>query len=183
MPRLLILISGLPLSGKTTLAKILSAKLNAPIFSLGDIVREEAAKLGRDPGEVASTLRVREGRRAVASRLVEKIESARSNVVIVEGVRSIEEVEELCEKLSARPYIVYVVASRPVREKRMRERGRLDDATTRTVTLRDLRELIYGLAELLVYADKIVLNDHNELAVLEQEAETIIEDIHRLLAQ
>jgi len=183
MTRLLVLVSGLPLSGKTTLARLLSNRLNAPMFSLGDVIREEASKLNRDPGEVASLLRVREGRRVVASRLAEKIRNVNSDVIIIEGVRSIEEVQELCEKLHAVPYLIYVVSSRPVREKRLRARGRTDDVTLCTVTVRDLREAAYGLTELIVYADKIVVNDFENVSELEREVEAITEDIRRSLSR
>jgi len=179
--RLLVLVAGLPLSGKTTVAKLLGEKLGVPVYSLGDVVREEAERVGRDPGEVASMLRVREGRRAIASRLAEKLRDTKHEILIVEGVRSIEEVQELCEKLHASPYILYVAASRPTRERRLQARGRLDDVGMRTVLLRDLRESAYGLTELIAYADKILLNDHDDIADLVTDVERVIQDLRKLL--
>ncbi|NPB00156.1 MAG: AAA family ATPase [Crenarchaeota archaeon] len=157
--RKLLLIAGLPCAGKTTVAKILSELTNAPVIVMGDVIREISEKTGEEPHKVAVGLRRREGRRAVAMRVLEKLKNIQSSLVIVEGVRSIDEVECFREN-GYDTYLIYVVASRPVRERRALSRGREEDVKhVPTITLRDLRESIYGLAELIVYADMILLNE------------------------
>jgi len=170
--RLAILIAGLPCSGKTTVAKILSEKLKAPLFSMGDIIREEAARLGIDPGKVATMLRTREGRRAVAYRLVEKLRDVTAEIVIVEGVRGPDEIDVIKEMLNMDTVLIYVVASRPVRESRFRQRARQDDRTVSSVLVRDLRECLYGILDLLTIADIVLVNDFEEVSQLEKYIES-----------
>jgi len=95
--------------------------------------------------------------------------------------RRIEEVEEIRDKLNVKTYLVYVVASRPVRESRFQARGRADDLTIRQLVARDLRESVYGLTELVIYADKIIVNDYPDLEPLEKEIDKLCQEILRLV--
>ena len=168
MPKLLVLVSGLPCSGKTTVAQIIAQSFNAPILSMGDVVREEASKLGEDLGKIATLLRLREGRRAIAKRLVEKLRGVDSEVVVIEGVRGPDEVSLLKEESGCDVFLVYVVASRPVREERFRRRARQDDVGLTTVNVRDLRESLYGILDLLMIADSVIVNDYENVQELEE---------------
>ncbi len=159
----LLLIAGLPCAGKTTVAKILSELTNAPIIVMGDIVREISQRTGEEPHKIAVGLRLREGRRAIALRVLERLKNVQSNLVIIEGVRSIDEVECFREN-GYETYLIYVVASRPVRERRALARGRDEDVRhVPHITLRDLREAAYGLADLVIYADVILLNEYERI--------------------
>ncbi len=168
MPKLLVLVSGLPCSGKTTVAQIIAQNFDAPVLSMGDIVREEASRLGIDPGKVATLLRLREGRRAIARRLIEKLRNVDKDVVVIEGVRGPDEVAHLKEESGCDVLLVYVVASRPVREERFRRRARQDDVGLTTVNVRDLRESLYGILDLLTVADIVLVNDYETTRELEE---------------
>ncbi|NPA71174.1 MAG: AAA family ATPase [Crenarchaeota archaeon] len=159
----LLLIAGLPCAGKTTVAKILSELTNAPIVVMGDIVREISQKTGEEPHKIAVGLRVREGRRAIALRVLEKLKNIKNDLIIVEGVRSIDEVECFREH-GYETYLIYVVASRPERERRALARGRDEDVKhVPNITLRDLRESAYGLTDLIIYADVVLLNEYESI--------------------
>ncbi len=166
--RKLILIAGLPCAGKTTVAKILSEILNSPMIAMGDIVREISLKTGEEPHRVAIGLRLREGRRAVALRVLERLKEYQNNILIIEGVRSIDEVECFREN-GYDTILIYVAASRPVRERRAWERGRDEDVKhVPSLTLRDLREAAYGLTDLVIYADVMILNEYDRIEDLRE---------------
>ncbi len=177
----IILISGLPCSGKTTVAEIFRKYFNCNIVSMGDVIREESSKTGLEPHKIAIYLRCREGRRAVVNRVIDKVlkELENSNVVIVEGLRSFEELEAFRE-IGYNTVLIYVVASRRVRESRALSRGRAEDVKhVPSIHHRDLRESIYGLIELILYADYIINNDYEDLKKLEEDCLKIIKDIEK----
>ncbi|NPA22694.1 MAG: AAA family ATPase [Crenarchaeota archaeon] len=176
--RKLILVAGLPCAGKTTVAEILSKLTGAPIIVMGDIVRELSQKLSEEPHRVAIGLRLREGRRAIALRVLEKLKDTPNDLIIIEGIRSIDEVE--CFKENGyETYLIYVVASRPTREKRARERGRDEDVRhVPSIVLRDLREATYGLAELVIYADAMLLNEYERIEDLREACINILKRLN-----
>lgn len=163
-----IAVAGLPGSGKTTVARLVE-KWGYAYYNMGDIVRSEASRLNLPPDKAAVLLRLNNGKRAVVKRL--KIDVDR---VVIDGVRSLEEVEAL-EELLGEITLLYVVASRRVRYRRLLERGRGDDPLTYFHFLaRDLREMRFGLAELLARADYIVVNEGKNLEDLERELAAVL---------
>ncbi|MCC6020341.1 MAG: AAA family ATPase [Thermoproteaceae archaeon] len=169
MPRV-IAVAGLPGSGKTTVAKILE-RYGYAYYCLGDIVRERAQELGVPPDKAAVLSRLREGRRALAAALLKRVGS--SERIVIDGVRSPEELEALEEALGS-VTLVYVVASRRTRYQRLAGRGRGDDpASLSQFLMRDLRELKFGLADLLARADYVVLNEGKSLEELEAEVRAL----------
>lgn len=94
--------------------------------------------------------------------------------VVVDGVRSIEEVEALEEALGS-IFLIYVVASRKTRYMRLLSRGRTDDPLTYSqFYMRDLREMRFGLAELLARADYIIVNEERPIEELEKEVAKLV---------
>ncbi len=183
MTKCVILISGLPCSGKSTVANIIAKHLNCNVISMGDVIREESSKTGLEPHKIAISLRLKEGRRIIAKRVVDKIlrELDRKDVVIVEGVRSFEEIE-LFKEYDLNTVLIYVTASRKIRISRALSRGRSEDLKdVPELTLRDLRESIYGLTELIIYADYIINNDYEDLRRLEEECFKIVKDIDKII--
>ncbi|MFN3803970.1 MAG: AAA family ATPase [Pyrobaculum sp.] len=165
-----IMVAGLPGSGKTTVAKIIEGWGYA-YYNLGDVVREEASRAGLPPDRVAVTLRLEVGKRAVAKRLLERVGGDR---VVVDGVRSLEEVEAIEEALGEAA-LIYVVASRKTRYLRLVERKRADDPSTYShFLIRDLRELRFGLAELLARADYILVNENKTVKDIEREISLLL---------
>jgi dephospho-CoA kinase len=66
---------------------------------MGDVVREEAKKRGVEPdaeniGKIMLELRQTEGKAVIARRCVPKVVSTTRQKVIVDGIRSLDEVEE-----------------------------------------------------------------------------------------
>jgi len=77
-PMLIIAVTGMPGSGKSTVSKALSQELSAPLFVMGDLVRDEVVRRGlpltaENIEQVATELRSRHGRGAVGVLLLERL--------------------------------------------------------------------------------------------------------------
>ncbi|HYV99990.1 MAG TPA: AAA family ATPase [Candidatus Acidoferrum sp.] len=157
-----IAISGMPGAGKGVASEA-GKSLGFEAFVLGDVIREETERRGIEPtpknmGNVMLELRANEGVAVVAKRLLPKIESARSSTVIVEGVRSMHELQELQSKYEA--ITVAIHASPKTRFQRLLSRKRSDDPKTWEVFFeRDSRELNVGLGHVIALADLVLINE------------------------
>ncbi|HKM79196.1 MAG TPA: AAA family ATPase, partial [Candidatus Bathyarchaeia archaeon] len=99
MQRKVIAISGMPGAGKGVASQA-GEELGLQVFVLGDVIREETERRGLDPtpqnmGSVMLAVRASEGPGVVAKRLLPKIDGSQSSTVIVEGIRSLQELNEL----------------------------------------------------------------------------------------
>ncbi|MEM2122698.1 MAG: AAA family ATPase [Candidatus Bathyarchaeia archaeon] len=159
-----IALTGMPGSGKTLIAS-LAAEMGILVFSCGDAVREVALERGLKPtsdvlGRLMFELRESEGPTAVVGRVVSKMKkrSPPGGVVLVEGIRSLAEVEEL--KTSFKVSIMAVHSSPSTRFKRLKSRGRSDDPKdVEEFHLRDRRELEVGVGEVIALADIMLINE------------------------
>lgn len=140
------------------------ATLNGfPVLVCGDVIREETERRGIEPtpnnlGKVMLNVRVREGRSAVARRLIPEIEKEISKIVVVEGIRNIEELEELQKHF---PVFTVAIHSLPkTRFHRLLRRGRSDDPQSwDEFKARDERELEVGIGTVIALADRVLVND------------------------
>jgi dephospho-CoA kinase len=157
-----IAISGMPGAGKGVASEA-GKSLGFDVLVLGDVIREETERRGIEPtpknmGNVMLELRANEGVAVVAKRLLPKIESARSSTVIVEGVRSMHELQELQSKYEV--ITVAIHASPKTRFQRLLSRERSDDPKTWEVFFeRDSRELNVGLGHVIALADLVLINE------------------------
>lgn len=132
---------------------------------MGDVVREETRRRGLEPdasntGEVMQDLRRTHGEAAVAKLCMEAVARSGEEKVVVDGVRSMAEVEEF--KKSARVILVAVQASPGRRYALLRERGRSDDPLTYDMFLkRDQRELGVGISVPIALADEVISNERS----------------------
>jgi len=172
---LLLLITGMPGSGKSTVLATI-AEYGFPILLMGDVIREEVEILGFKPtpanvGRVAVEIRRREGVSAVAKRCIPKIRRyfEENRLVSVDGVRSLEEVETFREEFE-NVFLAAIHSSPQTRFLRFLERNRSDDPKDwETFKERDLRELRFGLGNVIAMADYMIVN---ESSVEDLEAET-----------
>ncbi|MCE4603280.1 MAG: AAA family ATPase [Desulfurococcales archaeon] len=160
---LLVLVTGMPGSGKSLVASMLSSLLDAPMYIMGDIVRGEVARRGleltvENVEMVARELRREMGMAAVAKLLLHEIRGIEANIVVVDGVRSLEEVEVL--KGAGRPCIVAVHASPLTRYRRMMARARRGDIDGwSSFRMRDMANLSYGIGGVIAMADYMIVNE------------------------
>jgi len=157
-----IAISGMPGAGKGVASEA-AKKLGLEILVLGDVIREETEKRGLKPtpenvGSVMLEIRREEGPAAVAKRLISKIDATPSKTLVVEGIRSEDELRELKSKFEVVTVVIH--ASPNTRFKRLLARGRSDDPKTwDTFYERDNRELNVGLCRVIALADVLLLNE------------------------
>ena len=160
---LLVLVTGMPGSGKSVVASMLSRILDAPVYSMGDIVRREVARRGMELTvenieRVARELRREMGMAAVAKLLLHELQGVDAGIVVVDGVRSLDEVEVL--RGAGRPCIVAVHASPLTRYRRMMARARRGDIDGwNSFRMRDMANLSYGIGGVIAMADYMIVNE------------------------
>ena len=168
----------MPGSGKSTIVSALKAK-GIEVLNLGDGVRTEAKRRNLEPtgdnlGKLMLELRKKNGAGAIAELLTESIKNSQSNVIIVDGVRSITEVEVLRNVGSVK--LLSIEATADTRYKFLGSRGRSDDPITREkFEERDNRELGVGIGESIAIADETISNSNITLNELTERAYKVIE--------
>ncbi len=156
-------ITGMPGSGKNTVQEVVKA-YNLPLFVMGDEVRAEAARRNLEPtpenlGKLMLQLREEEGPEVLARRLIPKIMASNSSIMIIDGIRSMEEVNEF-RKFFPKFKILAIHASPGTRFRRLLKRNRSDDPKNWEAFIeRDERELKVGIGEVIAQADLILMNE------------------------
>jgi len=159
----IVAITGMPGAGKSTAALAL-VELGWTRVVMGDVIRTETRRRGLEPdakntGEVMKLLRKEKGESAVADLCLETIDILKAEKVVVDGIRSMAEVEAFRRK--GEVLLVAVDASPERRFELLRERGRKDDPLIyRMFVERDRRELGVGIGKAIALADETVSNQH-----------------------
>ena len=175
--KLIICLTGMPGAGKTTIAEGLKSK-GFDKITMGDAVRVEATKRKIDPtgsnlGKLMIELREKNGLGAVAELIVDDIKNSKSDVVLVDGVRSLTEVDIL--KKIGTVKILTIHASGDTRYKFLTGRGRSDAPSDRDdFTKRDSREIGVGMSESIALADETISNNSMTIEELVNTAYHVI---------
>lgn len=175
-------VTGMSGSGKATVKQVAEAVGYSAVV-MGDEVREEAKRRNIEStpenlGELMLKLREEEGLAAIAKRCIPKIENAKSSIVIVDGVRSLQEVEEF-KKHFRNFTLIAVHASPQTRFQRLYHRERSDAPRSwQTFADRDVRELNVGLGAVVAMADYMIVNEGTK-EQSKQKAREVLEDITR----
>lgn len=171
-PRVRIIgFTGMPGAGKTE-AMDVARGLGFPVVRMGDLIWEEVARRGlpRDAkhvGEVANAMRQSHGQEIWAMRTVDRVratgdktQKSRGPIVLIDGIRSIDEVEVFRRELGTDFTLVAIHTDRSHRFDRMLTRARADDPKDPAVLeARDEREMGWGLARTIALADEMIVND------------------------
>lgn len=161
--KVIIAVAGMPGAGKAVLRGAAEA-MGLTVVIMGDEIRDETKRRGLEPtpenvGKVMLMLREEEGPAAVARRCIQKITEAQSYIVFVDGVRSLDEVDEF-KKHFAHVSLVAVHSSPEARFQRLSKRKRSDDPKGWDVFYqRDLRELNVGQGDAIALADYMIVNE------------------------
>lgn len=178
--KIIVGITGMPGSGKAAVKELVQKK-GYHVVVMGDVVRAEAERRKVEPtpenlGWIMVKLREDEGKSVVAKRCIPEIMGAGGKVIIIDGVRSPNEVEEFKKQLPNFT-LVAIHASPETRFKRLFQRQRSDDPRTwRTFIERDLRELSVGLGDVIATADFMIVNEGTK-EQLEQKLRKIMEEL------
>lgn len=160
--KLIVCLTGLPGAGKSTIANGLKTK-NFEVINMGDAVRAEAKRRNLEPtgtnlGKLMLELREKNGQGAVAELIKDQITNSKSDVVVIDGIRSNEEIQVL--KKITKVKILAVNATVDTRFKFLFDRGRSDDPKDRNeFEKRDSREISVGVSKSIDLADETISND------------------------
>jgi dephospho-CoA kinase len=159
----IIIITGMPGAGKSLVADEFR-NAGYPLIVMGDVIREETRKRGLDANpentkKVMLDLRKLHGPGAVATYCLEGLCNQDSNIIVIEGCRSIAEVD-VFDDYAEEVAIVCVHASPKVRFSRLQERKREDAPSTWEVFReRDIREISVGLGGVIALSDIMLINE------------------------
>ncbi len=171
-----IAFTGLPGSGKSE-AVAVAERQGWTVIRMGDEVRAEAQRREVKPtdtnlGSIADELRRQAGMDIWARRSL----PSEADRAVIDGIRNIQEVEFFREQLDDF-VLVAVHASPSTRYRRLRQRGRSDDATSRQAfKKRDERELRWGIGSVVAMADVVIVNE-GSLEELREKVERLIADV------
>lgn len=173
-------VAGMPGAGKATVKEMVES-MGYPVVVMGDEIREETRRRKLEPtpeniGVVMLKLREEEGPAVVAKRCLPKIEKAKNNVVVVDGIRSLHEVNEF-KMHFPRFTLIAVHASPETRFRRLFQRSRSDDPKGwETFMERDLRELSVGLGDAIATADHVIINEGTK-AQLKRKMRQVMKEV------
>ena len=175
--KLVICLAGMPGSGKSIVVKV-AIECGYDVVVMGDVIREEAERkrLELNPdnlGKIMLELRRSEGNAVIAKRCIPKIQKTAKSKVIVDGIRSLSEVEEFKESFPKFSFIA-VHSSPETRFRRVYRRRRSDDPETWEIFHeRDVRELSVGLGDATAMAEWVIVNE-GELEALKEKVREIL---------
>jgi dephospho-CoA kinase len=168
----------MPGAGKSTVASYLKEK-GFSVITMGDAVREEAQRQRLEPtdtnlGSMMLKLREELGPGAVAHLILKKLErDSNTNNLVIDGIRSIPEVEVLKKVGEVR--LLAIHASQDTRFRHLTERGRADAPTNQDEFAgRDKRELSVGISEAIALADETLSNNEIAINELKEKAYAIV---------
>lgn len=164
---LIVALTGMPGAGKTTVANYLAQK-GIPLLIMGDVVREAAQNDGLEPtsGNLAKLmirLREKNGPEAIAHLIANKIKTMKNEdkefaVVIVDGIRSMAEIEVL--KRVGQVKLLAIHGSILTRYSHIRERARSDvPSNINEFDKRDRVEMGVGISDAIALADETISNN------------------------
>ena len=175
--KIIVGLAGMPGSGKSLVVET-AREMGYAIVVMGDVIREETVTRGleltpQNVGKVMLQLREEGGNTVVAQKCIPKIEAQAGSKVLVDGLRSLYEVDAFKAHF-AKFSLVAVHASPETRFNRLFNRRRSDDPSGWEVFRdRDLRELSVGLGNVVAMAEQMIVNDNNVEWIKPKVAETL----------
>jgi len=180
--KFIVCLTGMPGSGKSTVADSLKKK-GFSVIAMGDVVRDEARRKNIEPtdinlGKLMLKLRREIGPGAIAQLILNEIEKrevrsdANQNIVI-DGVRSVPEVEIL--RTIGLVKLLSIHASANTRFDHLKKRARGDAPLNENdFGIRDKRELAVGISEAIAMSDEMLSNNNLTVEELEEKAVGIV---------
>ncbi len=160
----LVIITGMPGAGKSEVARILHEEFDVPLIVMGDVIRSEVRRRGLAPTPentrtVMLELREIGGMGAIAISCIPLLKEIDSQIVVIEGCRSLSEVDVFRE-FSEDVVIICVHSSPSTRFSRIQSRGRADAPPDyATFRERDVREISVGIGGVIALADIMLVNE------------------------
>ena len=156
-----VCVTGMPAAGKEEFQHV-AADLGYGVIRMGDVVRDEARRRGLPitdgvVGTMAAEERRLRGPSIWAERTIPRVQGER---IVIDGVRSLTELEAFRAAFGSDLKIFAVIASPETRWARVIRRHRPDDAATwDEFQRRDDREVGWGLDKVIAAADVRIENE------------------------
>lgn len=173
-------VIGYPGSGKGEVANV-ADEMGYAVVSMGDMVRARAEEALDNPdsdaiGEWATEQREVHGDEVVAEWTAEHIRDMDASDVVIEGMRSKEELAIFERMFDADVTIIHVQAPRETRLERLRDRGRdgEDEFTLEKLQNRDEREDGWGVAELIESTETVDIDNTASLEEFQSAVRNIL---------
>jgi len=171
--------TGMPGAGKSEAVSV-ARSMGFEIFSMGDVVR--CAASGRrvpldDPsvGAFATEERRIHGKDVWAKRTAEKIRAEGSRNIVIDGIRSIDEIDFFRREFGRDFVLIAIHTKSEERLDRILKRAREDDVRSmRELENRDTRELGWGIGSAIAKADIMIVNDSTLEEFRERVKETLL---------
>lgn len=176
--RIILGITGMPGAGKTTVAKHISSR-GIKDLAMGDIIREKAKEMGYGAGKegqkmVVNKLRETGGKDIVARLTLEKMIKMNLENVIIDGIRSMHEVELFSTQFKV--ILLAVHASQARRYEFLSKRGRTDDPhKIEDFKERDKLEIELGIGTVIALSDLMIVNEDISLNELQAQTDNLLE--------
>jgi len=180
--KFIVCLTGMPGSGKSTVAEALKKK-GFDVMIMGDLVRDEVKRKNKELndmnlGDLMLSLRKQFGPGAIAHLILNEIEKREKrggpNNIVIDGVRSVAEVELLQTIGTVRLLAIHASAS--TRLEHLRKRGRGDSPLNEyEFDNRDRRELGVGISEAIAMSDEILSNNDLTIEELKEKAFKIVQ--------
>jgi dephospho-CoA kinase len=180
--KLVIGLAGMPGSGKSLVVTV-AKQSGYHVVVMGDVVREETERRNLTPspanlGRIMLELRQKEGDNAIAKRCMLKIEETKQYKVIMDGIRSLNEVEEF-KKHFSKFTLIAIHSSPETRFKRVYRRQRSDDPKNWQIFHeRDMRELSVGLGNAISMAEYLIVNEE-ERGIVKEKIRRVLRAVER----
>ena len=150
---------GMPASGKD-IGKQFAKENGILFFATGDVVRSVCVERDLEPDATNCTAISNElrgmGPTTLTKIVMKKVLDSGKDIAIIEGMRSIEEIELLKIELDIK--VCAFVVGKDIRKKRYFSRKRADDDPN-MFDARDRREVDYGVGKAIALADFYILNE------------------------
>jgi len=176
MLKKLILIVGLPGSGKSFAAFVIKKHFHAQVLMTGDVIREEIKRRGlpyNTENDIKMRLWFHTGREhLVCERLIKKMR--KTGIIVIDGLRSPKELSMFRKIFKDKTVLIKITSSFNVRARREIERGRFGkNESVKYVRERDKSELseLVGLKKLLKMADYTI--DNSKLTKKQMENKVV----------
>jgi dephospho-CoA kinase len=155
----------MPGSGKGIVSEV-AGDLGLNVVVMGDVIRDVVVHRGLEPtseniGTIMLEMRSKHGSTIVAKKSIPSILSSTKRFVLVDGIRSFDEVEEFKRKFP--DFILIAIYSSPkTRFRRIFKRNRSDDPDNwRIFSERDAREIGVGIGKAIALADFMIINEQS----------------------
>lgn len=179
--RFFVCLTGMPGAGKSSVADSLKER-GFYVISMGDVVRDEARLQNMELtdtnlGDLMLKLRKEMGPGAISHLIIKKTSCEDNNlskIVIIDGIRSIHEVEILKDIGNVK--LLAIHASADTRFKHIKQRARSDKPLNEEdFVVRDKRELTVGISEAIALSDESISNNNLTIEELKEKAYEIIQ--------